>query len=241
MNGARSASASAATARPTSRPSTHEVLAAGHRLHGDQRGEQGGRHEVDDPGDPRLLDPGRRHRQAGQLEQVAAQRADEDRRPQRRAGQRISSDAVGRRVRAAARPARRPRPPRSPGPRPGRTASAPARRRRRRGPPGAGPPPRGSSSAAAARAGRGRRRGRRRRGPPGPSRRAPAAPERADRGHRVPDQVDRRAGHQEGQPCRARRFGAARAIAVVSSMTQCAVPSRRSTPRGCSSGTSRTP
>ena len=74
MNGARSASATAATASPASRPSITRSCPLVRRLHRDQRGQQRGRHEVHDPGHPRLLHPGRRHRQPGQLEQVAAQR-----------------------------------------------------------------------------------------------------------------------------------------------------------------------
>ena len=83
MNGARSARATAATARPTSRPSITSSRPLVSRLHRDQGGQQRRRHEVDDPGHPRLLHPGRRHRQPGELQQVAAQRRDEHRRPQR--------------------------------------------------------------------------------------------------------------------------------------------------------------
>ena len=207
MNGARSASATAATASPASRPSTTRSLAAGERLHRDERGQQRGRHEVDDPGHPRLLHPGGRHRQPGQLEQVAAQRrrrAPPPRAPSRScrhlrrprpAGERDRDDGGDHLDAGAAR-----------------TGSAPARRPRRRARPAAGRPPPGSPAAAAATAARGTPRGRRRRARPAPAPPRAAAPSAPTHRGGVPDRGRsrrRRRGRPAGPaPGRGRRWTA---------------------------------
>ncbi len=115
-------SSTTAAPSPATRASRTSRWPVAHHLHRDQRGQQGHRHQVGRPRAPRAARAPGRHREPGELEQVAPDAADQHRHPQPLIGHRARRS----RPRPAGRRRRRPgrgRPPRVSGHQPERHRS----------------------------------------------------------------------------------------------------------------------